>query len=252
MAKDNRHKGKSNQQRKRLRLEKKIRQQAKQNISDPPSIIVKKGIRFFKGGYWVITLIVTIAALIFLPEQCRQFLKSKKERFEEETVLKGILIPEKLLKMNSQINVQLGSSTFGKDISAFEEGFVVSNLGVNLAGTAPFDLKLKIIAGRIYVSTLLRYIEDSEPIVFLDYGRWKFIKRNVIDYTDSDSTLKVVDKKNNIVLDLKYIYPNTIKIKGYCIGQKYITVASDTNLEMFPPSLLDSAKKRISETLQNR
>ena len=168
-----------------------------------------------------------------IPFDSEKTVNPQKERIqytEPEIVgidLKGFI--EKnwlLLNIGGNINnLYLGSIKPKKD-----EMMVFNLLEQQIGNKEIFNLFGGIIDNKLYVSMEIKDLQKEEAIGVIEYSHWKLYKPNLFDFISTDSSLKIIDKQNFVVLSLQYTIINNmpgIKLSGYFMNKDGIVLVDD-------------------------
>jgi hypothetical protein len=206
-------------------------------------------ITFFGSFYSIIGILVTLSGVIglftFWP-QINDLFASRKEKWKDQTFVRGILIPQSLLSSTDTINLELGTVSFRDNVHNLKQGIEFKQsrvLGCGSSPVFPFDLRFKIENNRLYFATTFKDIQKEEVVGIIDFRTWSLVKSNLLDYNETDESLEVIDRSGNIIFSLLYKYPNTISIKGYFVAVDCITVVSK-GISTYP---INSKREALSE-----
>ena len=96
-------------------------------------------------------------------------------------------------------------------------------------GDTPFDLRFLLKGNRLYVSTTFKDIDDKY-VGKLSFTEWELKSSKISNYHDGDDNMEIIDENNYVLFNMQYLYPNTIQIHGYFVGNEGIQVAGDSSL----------------------
>ena len=201
--------------------------------------VIKKG--------WVIVVIIGVVlglviSSIALKDQIHKWITPQQKLYEEENFIKGIIIPN-YTDSYPDLNIFYGSFTISYSIEKFKQGINITPDLIKCAGEPPGNIGLKIIDGKLFVSTEILDLDDK-LVGVIDYNKWSLFKPNLLTYHETDNSLEVIDRYNNVVLSILFISPNTISLQGYFMEKKEIIVLSHA-MNCFPKNDIESAKEAI-------
>lgn len=225
-------------------------------------------------------IIGVIASIIAIYQFIKDSIKSQKEKYNDETFVKGTLRPSFLTKeipynhnsytvSESPINfsitnniknspaitgikltsphskkwvyVQFGAFGFIVKISDLRRG--VELFSKNLIDCTSKKIFLGVKDDRLYISTEFKDLQKEETIGVIEFNHWKLYKPNLFDYRNDDKRLEVVDKQNNIVFSINYISKfNGVLISGYFIDERSIVILPTAITETDRSVILNSLK----------
>lgn len=158
--------------------------------------------------------------------------------YEHAPKIEGILL--KRLKERGTVAVQCGNVMILTSSGALSNGLDILHINENDFYRATFDTTIKknsqqscvpnkIILGlhdnRLYVSVEFKDLKKEETIGNIEFNHWKLYKPNLFDFHNTDSTLQVIDKQNNVVFSVRYVSAgNCVLINGYLIGDESVYV----------------------------
>lgn len=209
------------------------RKKHKINKATPPkdSTVWSKSLSFLKKGYVIGGVIFTILGWIAFKDQFHKWFSSERTLFEEEKFIRGILIPDRYFSETKSLKIKMGTLDFQRDISEFKEGveFSQGTFGCADSGEDPLNMRFIIINDRLHISTTLIDYPNEEAVGVLERNRWKLAKSNLFTYKDTDQFLEVIDRQGNVLFSLRFEAPNTLIYRGYVVGTKFISVATQNN-----------------------
>jgi len=207
--------------------------------------IWKKLWTVIKKGWVIVGIIGVVLGLVIssiaLKDQIHKWITPQQKLYEEETFLRGIIIPN-YSENDKDIKTFYGTNSSTQPIEKFKQGIDISPDPIaspDDAGT----IRLRIINDKLFVSTEIRDLSD-ELVGVIDYNKWSLFKPNLLTYHETDNSLEVIDRYNNVVFSILFTAPNTISLQGYFMEKNRIVVIG-TGLSSFPKSNIDLAKEAI-------
>ena len=210
----------------------------------------------FNKGYQIfVGITVFIAFIVWL----NGFLKSDKEKFDEENIEVGTInssgisnysildtVPnsskqlglfKELLgikvKKNKFVTIQAGGHLFIGHATDLQRGIDLFHPIFN--GCTNQELKLMVKGDRLYVSAKFFDLETENEIGEIKWNQWVLYKSNMLDYQQSDNKFEVKDKHGNIVFSVFFAEHGLpmLTIAGYFVDNNTVLILN--NLELFSP-----------------
>lgn len=206
----------------------------------------KKGIIFL---YSLLGVLVTFITVYFFIPQIRDEFKTQKQKWEEKKFLRGIFIPPDIIRNDAPIKLIFGGEggmTYSWPASWFSPDTKYKGNIIGCNDKPAFDIKFKILNNRLFIETTLTDINKNEVIAIINYDEWLIPNDNLINYTETDKSLEIIDKSNNVALSIQYLDSNTILISGYYVDRDSIFVASESGFGCFTSNQKNEALKFIS------
>ena len=91
------------------------------------------------------------------------------------------------------------------------------------------SIRLRIINDKLFVSTEIRDLGD-ELVGVINYNKWSLFKPNLLTYPDTDSSVEVIDRYNNVVFSILFTAPNSLTIQGYFMKKDRIIVINNLSM----------------------
>lgn len=206
-----------------------------------------KGWQFFAG------IVLAIGFIVWLDG----FLKTDKEKFDEENVEVGVVHSHKIsnysiLDTTPNINKETGALNRIVGVKIPENRFVTIQIGGHLIigqaaelkrGIEVFhpifndctsrELKLMVKNDRLFISTKFYDLQTQDEIGEIKSNQWTLYKSNMLDYEESDNKFEVKDKHGNIVFSVFFADHGLtmLTIAGYFVDNNNVLIVN--NLELF-------------------
>ena len=202
----------------------------------PPSFWRRVG-KFLTKWYSIATVAFTVVGWILLKDPIKDLFKSQQEIREEKKFIKGILIPDHLLYETKQINLVYGKFELNFYIDDFKRGEEFSQNLISCIGGVeePVKMSFQIIQNRLTISTTFKDFPTENVLGIIHKNEWLLVDEKTLRYRDDDRYLEVIDEKGRVAFSLVFEEPNTLRYKGYFIGSKYTSVATDSGTTLCIP-----------------
>jgi hypothetical protein len=222
----------------------------KEKLVSEKIVTESKSKRFFKSAFFKISIIVTLISipsyLFWFKDKIHEWTTPKNKLYEEENAISGILIPEYISRSLKYLNIGYGSFIVGYQLDSLKVGVNFSPNLLLCNGEPIPGINFMLLNNRIYVSTDIRDLKTGELVGSIDYNHWSLIKHKFITYSDSDTSLEVIDNYKNVAFSLVYSQPNTINLQGYFVLDSTITIISN-GLICFHKNDVEIALERIKQ-----
>ena len=198
--------------------------------SKKPPLFWRRVGKFLTKWYSIAVVVFTLVGWYLLQDDIKNKLKSKQEKREERKFIKGILIPEYLLYKTKKLNLVWGTFRLDTDIDQLIEGEEFSQNLVSCKGgfEEPIKMTFQIIKNRLTISTTFKEFPSEDVLGIIHKNNWLIVDEKQLRIRDDDRYLEVIDKKGHVAFSLVFQEPNTLVYKGYFIGSKFTSVATDS------------------------
>src|SRR6185312_7404784 len=182
-----------------------------------------------KKVFRIIGIFVTaIVTFIAFKEAIHKWITPQQKLYEEEKFIKGILVP-KYIESYKDLNLFYGSFTVSYPIQEFKNGINITPDLIKCGGEPMGNIELIIADNKLFVSIEIHDLKD-ELVGVIDYNKWSLFKPNLLTYHETDGSLEVIDRYNNVVLSILFIAPNTISLQGYFMEKNVIVVVAHSTV----------------------
>lgn len=190
--------------------------------------------RFLKSGYGVLTVVIALCAIPDIRKEVHNWFASDEELWKEKTYIKGLKLPDIFLDESSIIIIQMGTimQEFSASVLSDTAVFPNSNTGLPISfedGSMPFHLKFLLKKNRLYLSTVLKDIDDKY-VGMLNFSEFEIRPSKISNYHDGDDNFEIIDENNYVLFNFKFVKPNIILIGGYSIDNYRATIANGSSL----------------------
>lgn len=110
--------------------------------------------------------------------------------------IRGILVHN--YKQKKHLRIIFGDTVYYADAKKLQTGITISAGGA----CGEHAIRLGLYNDRIYISTEFKDLMNGNFVGEINYNKWKLFKENFLDYDNSDESLVVFDKRNNIIFDM--------------------------------------------------
>lgn len=177
--------------------------------------------------------------------------KSEYDKYEEEVFIKGIKLPEYILKNQNYLHFKLGSSDlYYRGIRTNGTPFTIDSWLKCDWTDNPINLWFRLDGDRLRVYDTVRYIANREVIALIDFDKAALFKPNLFDYYSDDKSLEIVDRSNQIAFSISLVDDSVVALQGYFISTTNIAMISKSLRWCLQPSDL-SAETVVSEMMKN-
>jgi hypothetical protein len=218
MRKSPRSSGRQGQHKSRKRNLKKISQWIKKNP-------LKIAALFFIGA------IIYVSVLFYNYEEDQII---TNDSIYNDKMVKGILVPMRILSELSAISIQLGTIKSSVSLQELKKGYKVSPANmINCGSTTlsdPSAFIITLIQERLYVTASFKHIFNEKIIGSVNNAEWSFLSENITDIRTDDYSFEVLDNTGNVIFNMQFAEPDILSVNGYFIGAECIYVISDNSI----------------------
>ncbi|MEO6329523.1 MAG: hypothetical protein ABIO55_11345 [Ginsengibacter sp.] len=173
-----------------------------------------------------------IIYLSFLFYNYDNYNPTSNEIVSNNKVVRGILLPMRLLSEISEIYLDFGKTQLSVSIDQLKAGYKVSPMSIahcsnNIKPGDPSDFIIYLVEDRIYISTNFKDLYDDKIIGSVNKKDWTFLSKNISAVRTDDYSFEVFDRKENVIFAMQFKEPGIISIQGYFIGEECIYILND-------------------------
>lgn len=223
------------------------------------TVIVKKSfwrhtLNVIRKGWQFIIFLTTISALFVFRDQIHTWITPREKLWKEKTYLNGIIIPNETLRGYSSLYVVIGSRN--KNNFGYSQEMLIDKLADTLifnpkvpgiilpGGDTPFNLRFLLQNHHLFIATTFKDIDDKY-VGKMDFTTWELKSSRISNYHDGDDNMEIIDENNYVLFNMRYEYPNIIKINGYYTGEDAYQIAGDSTLSGIRKDSPDSKQEAI-------
>jgi hypothetical protein len=223
----------------------------KKKPTQPAPASESKLAKLSKKWYAIIGVIFTILGWVAFKDTISDWFQSDHTKYKNENFIPGFLIPHS--SDSDTLIFQVGTTPLKLAIGDLRWHEIKGFGGIlNCVLDAPFEnFSMKLEDKKLYFSLKIVDIEKEEVIGIMDYNHWSLFKPNLLDYYNDDNTLEVLDRQGNVAFSIQLIGLNIIKLRGYFISQKNISIVADDRMLLCVPKDSVNDKKAAIKIIKS-
>jgi hypothetical protein len=162
-------------------------------------------------------------------------LKKSRNISNSKNLVKGLLLPKKILNKNSHILLQFGNIESSVSLENLRRGIGMSPMSLTNCekiknGKDPINFFIFLEMDRLYVTTNFRELANDEIIGTVNKKHLKVLSGNLFAFSSEDNFFEVLDGQENVVFNMRFTKPDLLVIQGYFISADCIYVAAENKI----------------------
>lgn len=216
--------------------------------NDKPSSVWQQTKRLLSESYAVLGVVIFFLTLYFMKDQIFDLFKSKEEIIEDENFITGMFLPEYKLNPSKGIDLYVGTNIESIQYNRLKEGYEFKPNAYKMSDDkSTFNIKIKLINNRLFISKEFKDIQKEEYVGRLNYDHWEFFIPNYLRFKQTDSSFEVKDRGNNIMFSSLLSKDGVLMLQGYSVNDTSYTVISGDNIISFLKSAKEGALAEIKK-----
>lgn len=196
-------------------------------------------------SYWVKTFkiigiagtFLTLCGIFDVYDLLKKSLLTSHDIYEEEVFIKGIKIPEYVLRDKDYLHFRFGSNQLiYRNIKNAVRPFTLNSwIGCDWTDE-PINLWFYLDGDRLRVYDTVKSIDNNQTIALLNYDKATLFKPNLLDYYADDESLEIIDRQSQVAFSMSLSEDSIIDLQGYFISNNNIAVMSNSLKWCLSPS----------------